>query len=100
MSPEKMEGGLTPGTEEERERAIDGGLADSLSKPEGDVPSGRKGRLGSAQKTYTVQPGDTMQKIAQAVYGDGARWREIFEANRDKISDPNMIQVGQELVIP
>jgi nucleoid-associated protein YgaU len=95
-----MEGGLTPGTEREKERAADGGLVDSLSRPQGDMPPGRKGKLGSAKKTYTVQPGDTMQKIAQAVYGDGARWKEIFEANRTKISDPNLIQVGQELVIP
>ena len=88
MCPEMKKGGLRPGTDEEKERGIDAGLSDSLSK--------RKGK----QETYTVQPGDTMQKIAQAVYGDGSRWKEIFEANRDTISDPNLIQVGQELVIP
>jgi nucleoid-associated protein YgaU len=85
-----QKGGLRPETDEEKERGIDAGLSDSLSR--------RKG--GAKQKTYTVQPGDTMQKIAQAVYGDGSRWKEIFEANRDTISDPNLIQVGQELVIP
>jgi nucleoid-associated protein YgaU len=51
-------------------------------------------------KTYTVQAGDTLGKIAQAVYGDGSRWKEIFEANKSTIKDPDLIQVGQELKIP
>jgi nucleoid-associated protein YgaU len=95
-----MDGELTPGTEEEQERAIDAGWSDSLQKPGSDMPSERKGKLGTAEKTYTVQSGDTLAKIAQTVYGDGARWKEIFEANRDQISDPDTIQVGQELTIP
>ena len=53
-----------------------------------------------AQKTYTVQAGDTLGKIAQELYGDGGRWTEIYEANKDKIADPNAIEVGQELQIP
>ncbi|MDQ4122769.1 MAG: LysM peptidoglycan-binding domain-containing protein [Acidobacteriota bacterium] len=52
------------------------------------------------QQTYTVQSGDSLWKIAKNHYGDGARYMEIFYANRDKIRDPDMIQVGQELVIP
>ena len=51
-------------------------------------------------KTYTVQTGDTLGKIAQALYGDGGRWTEIYEANKDTIADPNVIEVGQELKIP
>ena len=87
-------------TEEEREQAIDAGLSDALDKPKSGILSGRKSKLGSAQKTYTVQPGDTLAKIAQTVYGDSARWKEIFEANRDQIPNPDLIQVGQELIIP
>ena len=52
------------------------------------------------QKTYTVQAGDTLGKIAQEQYGDGSRWTEIYEANKDKIADPNVIKVGLELKIP
>ena len=100
MCPVKSEGGLTPGTSEEREQATDAGLSDTLQRPKGDMPPGRKGQLGSAKKVYTVQSGDTLQKIAKTVYGDAARWKEIYQANRDLISDPNMIQVGQELTIP
>jgi nucleoid-associated protein YgaU len=51
-------------------------------------------------KTYTVQAGDTLGKIAQKVYGDGSRWKEIFEANKETIKNPDLIQVGQELKIP
>lgn len=49
---------------------------------------------------YTVKSGDSLWKIARNHYGDGSRYMDIFYANRDKISDPDMIQVGQELVIP
>jgi nucleoid-associated protein YgaU len=52
------------------------------------------------QKTYTVQSGDTLAKIAQELLGDGNRWSEIYEANKDSIADPNVIKVGQELKIP
>jgi nucleoid-associated protein YgaU len=51
-------------------------------------------------KTYTVQAGDTLGKIAQKVYNDASRWREIFEANKETIQNPDLIQVGQELKIP
>jgi nucleoid-associated protein YgaU len=51
-------------------------------------------------KTYTVKAGDTLGKIAQKVYGDGSRWKEIFEANKETIKNPDLIEVGQELKIP
>ncbi len=50
--------------------------------------------------TYTVQSGDSLSKIAQEQLGNSNEYMKIFYANRDKLSDPNMIQVGQELVIP
>jgi nucleoid-associated protein YgaU len=53
-----------------------------------------------AAKTYTVQPGDSLSKIAKQFYGDAASYMKIFEANKDKLSDPNKIQVGQVLKIP
>jgi hypothetical protein len=49
---------------------------------------------------YVVKPGDTLSKIAKDAYGDANRWREIFEANKDKIQNPNQIRSGWELVIP
>ena len=49
---------------------------------------------------YTVQPGDTLSKIAKEQYGDGRKYMKIFEANRDTVKDPNVIKVGQKLRIP
>jgi nucleoid-associated protein YgaU len=52
------------------------------------------------QKTYVVQPGDSLSAIAIKVYGDWKHWQDIFEANKDKISNPDLIQVGWELKLP
>lgn len=53
-----------------------------------------------AGPTYMVQPGDTLSKIAQEIYGDFRLWSLIYEANRDQISNPSMIRVGMTLKIP
>ena len=53
-----------------------------------------------AQKSHTVVSGDTLWGIAQTFYGDGSRYTEIYEANKDKIEDPHWIYPGQEFVIP
>jgi nucleoid-associated protein YgaU len=52
------------------------------------------------ERTYVVESGDSLSKIAKEVYGDASRWPDIYEANRDKIDDPNLIYPGQELRIP
>jgi nucleoid-associated protein YgaU len=49
---------------------------------------------------YTVVAGDTLRAIAQRFYGDETQWERIFEANRDQIDDPDVIQVGWVLCIP
>lgn len=54
----------------------------------------------SYASSYTVVKGDSLWKIANEKLGDGARYREIFEANKDQIKDPNKIQIGQVLEIP
>lgn len=47
--------------------------------------------------TYTVQSGDTLSKIGSNY---GVSWQDIYEANRDKLNDPDKIYPGQELNIP
>ena len=54
----------------------------------------------SAGKTYTVKPGDTLSKIAKEQLGNANAYHEIFDANRDQLSDPDKIQPGQVLKIP
>ena len=49
---------------------------------------------------YEVKPGDNLSRIAKSVSNGALTYQQIFEANRDKLSDPDRIQVGQKLVIP
>lgn len=52
-------------------------------------------------RTYTVRPGDSLWAIAKRTLGDGSRWKEIWETNKDIIGpDPNLIRVGVTLRIP
>src|SRR5687767_3017058 len=53
-----------------------------------------------ANQSYTVKAGDTLSKISKQFYGDANEYMRIFYANRDKLNDPDKIQVGQKLVIP
>jgi len=55
---------------------------------------------GSAERTYTVQSGDTLSKISKQFYGTANEYTKIFEANRDVLKDPNKISSGQTLKIP
>lgn len=58
------------------------------------------GGQGSGGQTYEVRGGDTLSKISKQFYGDSDEYMRIFYANRDKLSDPDKIQVGQQLAIP
>jgi nucleoid-associated protein YgaU len=55
---------------------------------------------GQGHQTYTVKSGDTLSKISKHFYGDADEYMRIFYANRDKLHDPDKIQVGQQLTIP
>jgi nucleoid-associated protein YgaU len=65
-------------------------------------PPGQGGPAGAAAPigTYVVAKGDSLSKIAQRAYGDGKKWRKIYEANKDVIKDPDLIYPGQSLRIP
>jgi len=54
----------------------------------------------SKARTYVVAAGDTLSAIAKKFYGNANRWKDILEANKDTVKDPNTIRVGQELIIP
>jgi len=56
--------------------------------------------VAAGRATYVVERGDTLINIARQVLGDGSRWREIYELNRDKLPDPNRLIPGTELRMP
>jgi nucleoid-associated protein YgaU len=49
---------------------------------------------------YTIQPGDTLSKLAKGHLGDAKRYMEIFSLNTDKLKDPDKIMAGQTIKLP
>lgn len=54
----------------------------------------------STNKTYVVKAGDCLWNIAKQFYGGGSKYTTIFNANKSKIKNPNLIYVGQVFTIP
>ena len=54
----------------------------------------------TAQRTYTVKKGDCLWNIAKKFYGNGSAYTKIYDANTNKIANPNLIYPGQIFVIP
>lgn len=70
-------------------------------KAESQTPAvGTTGASGGSANTYTVKAGDTLSKIAKEKLGDSSAYMEIYNANRDQLSDPDKIRPGQVLKIP
>lgn len=78
-----------------RTNAPSTGAFDDVSS---SVSSGPAATTGG--RTYTVVAGDSLSKIAKRELGDAGKWNEIYEANRDKIDNPNLIHPGQVLNLP
>ena len=86
------------------------GTSDDKDKPKADFSNVESGSSSTAPppvpaatpavKTYVVQKGDSLSKIAKHEYGNANDWRKIFEANRDIIKNPDLIHPGQILKIP
>lgn len=54
----------------------------------------------SDSRTYVIESGDTLERIARKVYGDGQKWQQILAANRDVIPDERRLKIGTRLKIP
>lgn len=68
----------------------------STTAPAAPQPTATTG----SERTYVVVKGDNLSDIAEREYGDANKWRTIHEANKDLITDPDLIYPGQELKIP
>ena len=87
-------------------------MADDPKKPDfSDVQSGSSSTAASSAgvsaekasdtvRVYVVQGGDSLSKIAKKFYGDATSWKQIYEANRDLVKNPDVIQPGWKLRIP
>lgn len=64
------------------------------------VSTPRPAETAPKPKTYTVVKGDTLWNIAKKNLGNGARYTEIYNLNKDKIKNPNLIYPGQVLTLP
>jgi LysM repeat protein len=67
---------------------------------ENDVVADIQARKSDMFGVHTVASGDTLSKLAKAYLGDAGRYMDIFNANKDKLSNPDQIKVGQKLNIP
>ncbi len=55
---------------------------------------------GGGEQTYTIAKGDTLSHVAKRFYGKAKFWRQIHEANRDTIENPDRIFPGQVIRLP
>ena len=84
-------------------KLVDPAFADltaDIQAPAATAAAAAAGGGSSTGRTYTVQPGDSLSKISKQFYGDANKYMSIFEANKDKMSDPDKVKVGTELRIP
>ena len=62
--------------------------------------AGQQAQFGGDDEFYIIEKGDSLWKIAEKAYGSGIKYKEIFEANREVIEDPDKIFPGQKIRIP
>lgn len=83
-------------------KLVDPNYSDLIADIEAPMAAAAAAGAGTktAPRLYTVQPGDTLSRISKQFYGDANQYMKIFKANQDKLSDPDKIRPGLELVIP
>ncbi len=57
-------------------------------------------KISGEQRTYVVQPGDSLFRVAEKFYGDSTHWRKIRDANRTRIDPDGRIRAGQIIIVP
>lgn len=72
----------------------------SASQTSSRTQSSANTQVIASGKFYTVQPGDTLSSISRKFYKTDNRWKDIYNANRDRMSSPTNLKPGQQLRIP
>ena len=86
----------SPSEEQERQPQSVVSQQEASARPEEPRPSANRAKF----TEYVVRPGDTLSEIAEKQLGSQARYKEIFEANRDTMASPNQLRVGKAIRIP
>jgi len=86
--------------EPERPAGESAGQASTQPADRGDTKPQTSPAENPYAQYHVVEKGDTLSKIAKQYYGDAGLYPQIFEANRNILSDPNKIYPGQKLLIP
>jgi len=68
-------------------------------QPAAENEEGKSGE-GTSASAYIVQRGDSLWKIASHFYGDGNLWTVIYHANADMVKNPDVLEIGEELLVP
>jgi nucleoid-associated protein YgaU len=84
---------VNPGLATPQDATIDISVAKGMGGPTGAATT-------APGRTYTVQAGDSLSKISKQFYGNANDYMKIFNANKDKLTDPDKIKPGQQLTIP
>jgi nucleoid-associated protein YgaU len=87
-----------PGTFQQQGQQRTGSMVDLENK--NTSASGQNDPTAIAPQYYEIKKGDTLSAIAKREYGDAAKWRTIYEANKDQIKNPDLIHPGQKIKIP
>ncbi len=91
---------LPPKSRLDEELGIARARAREPAAPATRAAAGVSGSAVSDLPIYKVERGDSLQVIARNYFGSAARWREIYELNRDKLRSADHIEIGQELRMP
>jgi nucleoid-associated protein YgaU len=104
VSPTKLVPGRTVLKIPDDPENIQGKIVRGPSDGEPGRPAGNAGQDSSAgsgsSRTHVVREGENLGSIARRYLGSANRWKDILDANKDKLSRPERLKVGMELVIP
>ena len=103
QSPQDLRSGMTlkiPTTPEDAAAPAPQPAAAPSTPAPAPTPAATTAPRTADSQTYTVEAGDNLTRIAARLLGDGERWDELLEANRDQLDRPESLRVGMKLRLP